>query len=208
MAGRMNEKRTSQRYDLWATTYDYTFGALVRNIQKRSVAELRAQPGQRVLDLGVGTGMTLPHYKPGIEVVAIDLAEQMLAKAARRLPRCRCDVQLLRGDALRCPFPAASFDHILITHVISVVSDPPRLLAEAERLVRPGGRIVISNHFKSSNPVMASLETVANPLCTRLAWKSDLGIAELVADSPLRLLYQFKLAWLDLWQIAVMQKPV
>lgn len=207
MVGRMNEQRTSQQYDVWAKIYDYSFGALVRRRQRRAVAELHLQPGQRVLDMGVGTGLTLPHYGPGVEVVGIDLTEGMLRKAEPRLPQCRSTVRLVQGDALRCPFASASFDHILITHVISVVSDPPGLLAEAERLVKPGGRIVILNHFKSNNRFVAALEALANPLCVRIGWRSDLGLAEVVAGSPLRLVYQFKLAWVDLWQIVVMQKP-
>jgi phosphatidylethanolamine/phosphatidyl-N-methylethanolamine N-methyltransferase len=207
MVGWMHEQRTSQQYDAWARIYDYTFGSLVRRRQRRAVAELHLEPGRRVLDMGVGTGLTLPHYPEGVEVVGIDLTEGMLRKAEPRLPQCRCRVHLVQGDALRCPFGADSFDHILITHVISVVSDPPGLLAEAQRLVKPGGRIVILNHFQSNNPVVAALESLANPLCVRVGWRSDLGLAEVVDRSPLRLLYQFKLAWMDLWQIVVMQKP-
>lgn len=205
MRKRMEESTTSALYDLWAKFYDYTFGHLVRNRQVRAVQELRARPGERVLDLGIGTGMTLPHYPRHVRVVGMDLSPGMLTKAKAKAATSDAErIDLILGDAMHPPFAERSFDHVLITHVISVVSEPPKLLAWARRLVKPGGRIVILNHFQSTNPLIRFFERWLNPLFVKIGWRSDLDLAELLRACPMGVEYQFKLRRFDLWQIIVL----
>jgi phosphatidylethanolamine/phosphatidyl-N-methylethanolamine N-methyltransferase len=201
----MEEAKTSGLYDLWAKFYDATFGRLVRRRQVRAVEVLRARPGERVLDLGIGTGMTLPHYPKGVQVVGMDLSPGMLGKARAKAATSGAErIDLILGDAMHPPFAAGSFDHVLITHVISVVSEPPKLLAWARRLVKPGGRIVILNHFQSANPLIRFFERWLNPLFVKIGWRSDLDLAELLRACPMGVEYQFKLSRFDLWQIIVL----
>lgn len=202
---KMSEPTTSKTYDVWAAFYDKTFGALVHRRQLKALEQLRAEPGQRVLDLGVGTGMTLRHYPKNITVVGMDLSGGMLAKAAQKasednLTHCR----LVQGDAMLPPFADNSFDHIIITHTISVVSEPAKLLQWAKRMVKPGGRIVVLNHFRASNPVIGWLEKVANPLCVKIGWRSDLSLDECLEGVDLHVRYQFRMRIIDLWQIVVL----
>ena len=202
---RMTEHATGPLYDLWALFYDYSFGALVRQRQRRAVEQLRARPGDRVLDMGVGTGMTLRHYPRDITIIGLDLSNGMLTKAARKikqhdLPHC----QLAQGDAMRPPFADHSFDHVMITHVISVVSDPEILLHWAQRLVKPGGRIVILNHFLSTNPLIAWFEHILNPMFIKIGWRSNLPLEECLKGVDLNVQYRFKIAAVDLWQIVVL----
>lgn len=201
----MNEPATSKLYDLWAWFYDCSFGALVHRRQVRAVEQLRLRPGERVLDIGVGTGMTLKHYPADVRVVGMDLSGGMLAKAVKKirddgLDRCL----LVQADAMLPPFADQSFDHVMITHTVSVVSDPSRLIAWARRLVKPGGRVVVLNHFLSGNPLIAWIEKVANPLCVRIGWRSNLSLEECLAGADLHVQYHFKMALLDLWQIVVL----
>ncbi|MCE9589827.1 MAG: methyltransferase domain-containing protein [Planctomycetes bacterium] len=204
----MKEPTTRKMYDLWAWFYDYTFGACVRARQLRATQQLHLKPGDLVLDLGVGTGMTLRHYPKNVTIVGVDLSDGMLAKAAGKCRDLGMDhCRLICGDAMHPPFAEQSFDHIMITHVISVVSDPARLIAHATRLLKPNGRIVLLNHFQSTNPVMAWLERVFNPMFIKIGWRSDLPLDECLRGVDLRVEYRFKMSVIDLWQIVVLTHP-
>ncbi len=204
----MREDVTSKTYDIWAKIYDNSFGALVRRRQRRAVEQLQTKPGDRVLDLGVGTGLTLRHYKDDVTVVGMDLSWGMLNKA-----KVKCDEQgldhcmLVQGDAMFPPFADNSFDHIVITHVISVVSDPPKLLQLAQRLVKPGGRIVILNHFQSTNRIVGWFEKTLNPIFIKIGWKSDLALEDCLVGVDLDVEYAFKMSLVDIWRIVVLRKP-
>jgi phosphatidylethanolamine/phosphatidyl-N-methylethanolamine N-methyltransferase len=201
----MAEAKTGRIYDLWARFYDSTFGKLVHKRQVRAIQELAAQPGQCILDLGIGTGITLGEYPRGVSVVGMDLSAGMLAKAKDKANTLdHLQAHLIQGDALYPPFAEQSFDHIMVTHTVSVVSDPPRLMQWCARLVKPGGKVVVLNHFQSRHRPIATLERAVNPLCCRIGWRSDLGLAECLAGSGLTVARDFKLSPADVWRIVVL----
>ena len=128
----------------------------------------------------------------------------MVLQKAHEKTRGLGDIEVVQADAMHTPFADHSFDHVMVSHVISVVSDPNRLLVEARRIVKPTGKIIVLNHFQSANPVVAFAERVLNPLFVRLGWRSDLTLNECVQGLGLHLLYHFKLSAVDFWQIVVL----
>lgn len=204
-ASASEETVTNRVYNAWSKVYDTTFGRLVHKRQHHALAQLRHNPGDRVLDLGVGTGMTLLQYPRDMQVVGIDLSPGMLEQAREKVIEHGLDhVELHLGNALETPFADHSFDHVVISHTISVVNDPAALMREAKRLVKPDGRIILLNHFRSPLPVIGWVERVANPLFMKLGWRSDLTFEECLEGVGLSVLYRYKISAIDFWQIAVL----
>ncbi len=201
----MQETSTRKIYDLHSSVYDRLFAPMVRSrIGKAVESHMALRAGHRVLDLGIGTGNSLHHYPAETQVYGIDLSRGMLAKCRRKIEeRGLSNISILQGDALRLPFGDSTFDRIFISHVISVVSDPVGLLREAQRVAKPFARIVIVNHFLSSNPLIARAEKLLSPICSKIGWRSDLSLTDLLKQTGVELDYRFKLERIDLWQTVV-----
>jgi phosphatidylethanolamine/phosphatidyl-N-methylethanolamine N-methyltransferase len=200
----MQEATTKGIYDIQSFFYDATFGRLVRRRIARAISHMNIRETDRVLDLGIGTGNSLNYYPPQSRIYGIDLSSGMLREARKKVDERGINrVTLLQADALHLPFADNSFDHVFISHVISVVSDPYRLIQEAQRVAKPDARIVIVNHFQSTNRFIALLEKWLCPLCTRLGWRSDLPLEDLIRRTGVQVDYRFKLESIDLWETVV-----
>lgn len=146
-------------YRLKAPIYNLVFGPCFEPGRRRAVAALDSQPGERILEVGVGTGLALRHWDPRAHVVGIDLSPQMLAHAERI--RRRHDWRHIRlevMDAQATTFPDSSFDKVAAMYVVSAAPDPDALLREIRRVCKPGGRIVIVNHFEQPKAGLPALE--------------------------------------------------
>lgn len=200
----MQESSTRSIYDFHAMFYDVTFGKLVRRRIARGISHMAINPGDQVLDLGIGTGASLDFYPSHARIVGIDLSGGMLRECRKKLQQKRlAPTQLFQANALELPFRDNAFDHVFISHVISVVSDPCRLLTEAQRVSKPDARIVIVNHFQSTNRFIAMVEKFLCPLCTMLGWRSDLPLDDLIRRTGVEVDYRFKLESIDLWETVV-----
>src|SRR5205814_8821483 len=113
------------------------------------------------------------------------------------------NASVFQADAMRLPFADDTFDHVFISHVISVVSDPFKLVVEAQRVAKPGARIIILNHFQSTNRFVAMVEKWLCPPCTKLGWRSDLPLQDLVRRTGLEVDYRYQLSAVDLWETVV-----
>jgi phosphatidylethanolamine/phosphatidyl-N-methylethanolamine N-methyltransferase len=200
----MQESSTRSIYDFHSLFYDVTFGRLVRRRIARAISHMNIDPGDRVLDLGIGTGGSLDFYPRHARIVGIDLSGGMLRECKKKMmQRKLAPTHLFQANALELPFRDDAFDHVFISHVISVVSDPYRLIMEAQRVSKAGARIVIVNHFQSTNRFIAMVEKFLSPLCTKLGWRSDLPLQDLIRRTGVEVDYRFKLESIDLWETVV-----
>ncbi len=167
------------------------------------VRALSIEPGARVLELGVGTGLSLDAYPAHCQVTGIDLAPDMLERAQEKVNQNGWrHITLEEGDALNLKYAANSFDYVMAFHVVSVVPDPQRMMAEAQRVCRPGGTIVIINHFRSPHPVIARLQRLIDPITRRLGW-TTLQLPDVVSNHTLHVERQWKTSRRSLFTIVV-----
>jgi phosphatidylethanolamine/phosphatidyl-N-methylethanolamine N-methyltransferase len=128
----------------------------------------------------------------------------MLREARKKIrEQGRTNADVFQANALQLPFGDDTFDHVFISHVISVVSDPIQLVKEAQRVAKQNARIVIVNHFQSTNRFIAMLEKWLCPLCTKLGWRSDLQLQDLIRRTGVEIDYRYKLESIDLWETVV-----
>jgi len=178
------EKRQVERaYKLFAPAYDLVFDWIFHPGREAAIRYLDIKPGQHVLEVGIGTGLNLPLYPAGCLLTGIDLSEEMLRKAHERVAeQGNTNVTLLPMDATVMTFKDDTFDSSVATYTISAVPDPIGVLREMRRVVKPGGNIVVLNHFRSEKRVMGRLEDMVAPVCTRLGWKSNLPLEPLLRE--------------------------
>jgi phosphatidylethanolamine/phosphatidyl-N-methylethanolamine N-methyltransferase len=176
--------RVRRVYDRLSRVYDECFDWALGPGRRRAVESLAIRPGDRVLEVGVGTGLSLPYYPRGCQVTGIDISEAMLELARERAREIgRADVDLRWMDAHALAFPAESFDHVLAPYVISVVPEPRRVVEEMCRVCRPGGTVVVVNRFASENPLLRRLERLATPLSQWIGFRLDVPL-DSVTRSP------------------------
>jgi phosphatidylethanolamine/phosphatidyl-N-methylethanolamine N-methyltransferase len=200
----MQEASTRKIYDIHSVFYDATFGRLVKRRIERAINHMNITDTDRVLDLGIGTGASLGFYPPRGRVIGIDLSAGMLRECRKKIREQGFDhVTVFQANALQLPFADDTFDHVFISHVITVVSDPYLLIREAQRVCKPGARIVIVNHFQSTNRFIGLVEKWLCPLCTKLGWRSDLALQDLIRRTGVEIDYRFKLETVDLWETVV-----
>jgi phosphatidylethanolamine/phosphatidyl-N-methylethanolamine N-methyltransferase len=168
-------------YRRWAGVYDPGFGAVSAWARRRAVAEANRLPGTRVLEVGVGTGLALPRYLSTKRITGIDLSKEMLARARVRVREQQlANVEaLLEIDAEQTGFPDACFDTAVGMFVASVVPHPRRMLAEMRRIVRPGGHILLVNHFAAERGPRWWVERTLAPASRALGWHPDFALGAL-----------------------------
>lgn len=170
-------------YRRWAGVYDRAFGGVSAHGRRQAVAAVNALAGTRVLEVGVGTGLALPHYASAKRITGIDLSGAMLDRARARVAdeRLANVEQLIEGDAEDTGLPAASFDIAVAMFVASVVPHPRLLMAEMRRVVRPGGHMLFVNHFAAERGPRWWMEKALAPASHALGWHPDFSMAALMS---------------------------
>jgi len=195
-------RRTERVYSVLARVYDGFFDWALGPGRRYAVKRLGVVPGDRVLEVGVGTGLSLPVYPTGAEVTGIDISEPMLERARARLEALgRDDVTLQRMDARAMAFPDGHFDRLLAPYVISVVADPEVVLREMVRVCRPGGTVIVVNHFQSGFPPLAWIERLLSPLSTWIGFRMDTKVSSVTRTPGLTLVRREGVNLLGLWTL-------
>ena len=184
----------AKAYDRWAPIYDLVFGPVFARGRSAAVAAAE-RVGGRILEVGVGTGISLPQYSPRVAVVGIDISAPMLSKARMRVATLALGhVEALAVmDAERLTYETASFDAVVAQYVVTAVPDPEAALDEFLRVVRPGGEIILTSRIGAGRGLRGGIERALMPVTSRLGWRTEFPWAR----------YQ---AWADTRRVAVVER--
>jgi phosphatidylethanolamine/phosphatidyl-N-methylethanolamine N-methyltransferase len=189
-------------YDKIAKVYDLTFGPTLHPGRLIALERMGIKPGDKILEVGVGTGINVSLYPKHCHITGIDFSALMLEKARERVAKKGVkNVRLKVMDAANLTFADDSFDIVYAPYVISVVSDPVRVVTEMRRVCRPGGKIVILNHFRSRTPVVARVEQAISPFTVHIGFKADLDLPGFLAQSELKPISIEKVSFPPIWSL-------
>jgi phosphatidylethanolamine/phosphatidyl-N-methylethanolamine N-methyltransferase len=191
----MQIEAIQKTYRRWAPVYDLTFGRITQGGRILAARHVNAQGGV-VLEVGIGTGLALEYYAPDARITGIDLSAEMLREAEIRARKkgLKNLAGLYEMDARAIAFPDAAFDHVAAMHIMSVVPEPERVLDEMARVCRPGGSVLIANHFAGRAEGWSLIERLAAPLANLLGWHSDFPIDRVLGHPKLKLVEQVQVS--------------
>lgn len=188
--GRIDEDSVKSAYRRWAPVYDHTFGKVANEGRRRAVEAINRDRSGRVLEVGVGTGLSLPDYKRDLEIVGIDLSREMLDKARQRVAELGLTnvTGLHEMDAGDLQFPDQSFDTTVAMYVMTVVPDPEKVMRELSRVTKPGGEVLIVNHFSQEQGVRGWVERRMAPFAELLGWRPVFDHSRVLVCDDLKLI--------------------
>ena len=195
-------------YEKLANVYDLVFGPTLHPGRLVARDRMGIKAGDRILEAGVGTGINTSLYPRNCHMTGIDLSTSMLDKARARVAREGLrNVRLLEMDAASLTFADDSFDIVYAPYLVSVVPDPIQVVREMKRVCRPGGRIIILNHFRSANAILSRLERAMSPFTVHVGFKSDLDLPAFLAQAELEPVSIEKVNHPRIWSLVTCVKP-
>ncbi|TWU15149.1 class I SAM-dependent methyltransferase [Allorhodopirellula heiligendammensis] len=197
----------SHFYHNLVPAYQAVWPAVAKRRIQTNLTALNIPSGAKVLEVGVGTGLSLDSYPRHADVLGVDLSESMLAEAEVLIKKNQWNhVQVRPMNAEELEFDDASFDLVTSFHTISVVSRPDKMMREMVRVCKPGGRILVINHFRSGNPLIARVVDSAGGITRRLGWRTDLEVNELLTELPIEVESCHKNNPLSLFRVLVAKR--
>jgi phosphatidylethanolamine/phosphatidyl-N-methylethanolamine N-methyltransferase len=175
----LDVRTVTSAYARWAPVYDLAFGKVFSRARTAAIAAAE-RIGGRILEVGVGTGISLPHYSTESRLFGVDISEPMLRKARRRVAELglRNVEGLAVMDAERLEFPDNAFDVVVAQYVVTTVPNPEATLDEFARVLKPGGEIVLLSRIGAETGLRRNIEHWAQPVATRLlGWRTEFSFA-------------------------------
>ncbi|MGH9820271.1 MAG: class I SAM-dependent methyltransferase [Pyrinomonadaceae bacterium] len=202
------EAHESKIYGEFAPLYDKIFGKIFYTRLEKVIEDLDIPPGAKVLEVGAGTGTSFPAYPTHCEVTGIDLAPDMLARARKKIKENGwTHLNVMEMNALALEFAENTFDYVMAFHVVTVVPDPIQMISEAKRVCKPGGKIVIVNHFTTDVPVLGSVTEALDPITRWLGWRTNLRLKPFIQAADLKVDRAYKLSKTSLYTVVLGTKP-
>ncbi|PWU20098.1 MAG: SAM-dependent methyltransferase [Bdellovibrio sp.] len=185
--------------------YDLVFGKIFHPGRETAVQHLHCRPGDRILEVGVGTGLSLEMYPSSVSVVGIDISNDMLSYARRRikeetLPQVEALIQM---DAQNMSFPDNSFDKVIAMYVASVVPDPTQLVREMKRVCKPEGTLIVLNHFQNEHRLVRRFEGLLQPFSKYIGFHPDFPLDQFLQRSAFQVITKVPVNLLDYWTVLV-----
>jgi phosphatidylethanolamine/phosphatidyl-N-methylethanolamine N-methyltransferase len=197
----------SKIYHGLASWYERLFSPFFRRRIHATIRSLNIPAGARVLEVGVGTGLSLESYPRHAQVTGVDLSDAMLDHAREKISRHGWEnIEVRQMDALNLDFPDESFDYVMAFHLVSVVPDSDRAMQEMARVCKPGGRLVIINHLRSPRRLIAGAVDLLAPVTRRLGWRTTLTFEDLVRPAPIEVQRRYKSSPVSLFTIVIAEK--
>ena len=203
----LSSPHRSRIYSDLAGLYDHVFTRVFARRIDQVVRRLGIPPGARILEVGIGTGLSLNAYPPHCHVTGIDISREMLDHAEQKKDPIRHrHIELVQMDAMHLAFPDDAFDFVTAFHVVTVVPDPQRLVDEMTRVCKPDGQVVIINHFSSRRRVIRGVVNMVDPLTRKLGWSTKLSLDDVMTGSRLALENRYKTSPWSLFTIVEARK--
>ncbi|EMI41885.1 class I SAM-dependent methyltransferase [Rhodopirellula sp. SWK7] len=205
--GSVPQPHESHFYHNLVPAYQALWPAVAKRRIQANLTALNIPAGTRVLEVGVGTGMSLEAYPEHADILGVDLSESMLAEAEVLIEKNDWQhIKVRSMNAEKLEFEDASFDLVTSFHTISVVSRPDQMMREMVRVCKPGGRILVINHFRSENPLIARVVDSAGGITRRLGWRTDLEVNDLLNELPIEVESCHKNNPLSLFRVLVAKR--
>jgi phosphatidylethanolamine/phosphatidyl-N-methylethanolamine N-methyltransferase len=187
---RLDINAVQRAYRRYAGLYDWYFGAVLHRGRRQVIERMNCRPGDNILEVGVGTGLSLTLYPRSVRVTGIDISREMLEHACVRKVHHGLDhvIDLREMDAEQMQFDDNSFDKVVASYVVSVVPHPTRLVDEMRRVCKPDGELFIVNHFRNSNPIISRIERLLAPLSRLLGFHPDFSLDTFIEETSLEVI--------------------
>ena len=203
----INDPHRSRLYSDLSGFYDHVFTRVFARRIDQVVRRLGIPPGARVLEVGIGTGLSLNAYPSHCRVTGIDISSEMLERAEQKKDPVRHrHIELRQMDAMQMDFADDTFDFVTAFHVVTVVPDPQRLVEEMTRVCKPDGQVVIINHFSSPRRMIRGVVNMVDPLTRKLGWSTRLSLDEVLTGGNLALENRYKTSPWSLFTIVEARK--